>query len=512
MLAITCEYLTGVVVATDVADRNRVEWPPHPGRLFSALAAAYGDGGSMPDERAVLAWLETLGPPDVHAPEVRDRTVGDHYVPVNDTSMGSRKGVSNDALGLLPAHRVRQARTFPTAVLSDERCHVHFVWPDAVADDTALTTLQAIAARVSYLGHSRSLVRLHAHQRYEASPALHVWRVAPQGTTMLRVAAEGRLHELEVLHASGQRPTMGAMARYARHVQHKAVLQGSLGGPWIPLRFAGHFVPALEAWPQVAWGMRRALIRCVDTTLGGELSAEERHQVLSAISGHAPDGTPMQQAHVAYVPLAHVGFGRHSSGLLLGAAMVLPTDSDPIVADALRAAISRAMVATPDADTLDGLAFSLHLGETGMVQLAFAYDDTRRSLSPRRYTATGTRWTTVTPVVLDRFPRASDDIPAIVADACRHAGLPRPTRVETHKQAACAGAPPVRPRTVGAGKPGAWRTAWRDDTGKVVERFGNRLLTHVTLTFDTAVRGPVLLGAGRYSGLGLCLPIGEVAS
>jgi CRISPR-associated protein Csb2 len=36
-----------------------------------------------------------------------------------------------------------------------------------------------------------------------------------------------------------------------------------------------------------------------------------------------------------------------------------------------------------------------------------------------------------------------------------------------------------------------------------------RLFTHVTLTFAQAARGPVLIGSGRYFGLGLLRPLQE---
>jgi CRISPR-associated protein Csb2 len=36
-----------------------------------------------------------------------------------------------------------------------------------------------------------------------------------------------------------------------------------------------------------------------------------------------------------------------------------------------------------------------------------------------------------------------------------------------------------------------------------------RVLVHVRLVFDEHVRGPMLLGAGRYQGLGLCAPVNE---
>jgi CRISPR-associated protein Csb2 len=508
MLVLTCEYLTGVVVATDVANRERAEWPPHPARLYSAMVSAWGEGGASPHEREALAALETLGPPDVHAPEGSRRTVADHFVPVNDTSLGGRKSVGDGAVGLLPSRRNRQARTFPSIALPDDRREVHFVWVSAEVSPHQRAVLEQIATRVSYLGHSRSLVRLAVSESVPED--LLVWRPSPQGTQMLRVPTPGRLDELETLYMAGQRPTVGSIIRYSLAPTAGAPSSGALAGPWITLRFAGGLIPAMEAWPYVAWMLRRALVRSVDTLLGAELTREERETVLSVISGHQTDGSPLQTPHAAYVPLANVGFGRYSSGLLLGAAIALPSDAPHVVGDAVRAAITRAMVETPDADTNDQRAFMLRLGVDGTALLALADDDPRRSLSAARYIATSRVWTSVTPVVLDRFPRGPSDVPDVVLQACRHAGLPDPVHIEAHKHSACAGAPPARPKLAGPSVPGAWRTAWRDEHGNTGERFGSRPLTHVTLTFDVPVRGTVLVGAGRYHGLGLCVPaIGE---
>ena len=41
ILRIGWEYLTGYSVATDPSTRDRAEWPPHPARVFMALAAAW---------------------------------------------------------------------------------------------------------------------------------------------------------------------------------------------------------------------------------------------------------------------------------------------------------------------------------------------------------------------------------------------------------------------------------------------------------------------------------------
>ena len=59
MIALGLRYLTKYAVATDLA-RQRPEWPPHPGRVFMAMAAAFFEGGSDPAERVALEWLESV--------------------------------------------------------------------------------------------------------------------------------------------------------------------------------------------------------------------------------------------------------------------------------------------------------------------------------------------------------------------------------------------------------------------------------------------------------------------
>ena len=88
--SIVVEYLTGYVVATNPASRDSAEWPPHPARLYMALAAAYFETIDQvydsQAERAALEWLATLAPPDIVLPAHSLRDVRDTYVPVNDRS------------------------------------------------------------------------------------------------------------------------------------------------------------------------------------------------------------------------------------------------------------------------------------------------------------------------------------------------------------------------------------------------------------------------------------------
>jgi len=64
MFAIRVDLLTDRYYATAFNDRQQGEWPPHPGRLFSAMVATWADGDPPLDaERQALLWLEGQAPP-----------------------------------------------------------------------------------------------------------------------------------------------------------------------------------------------------------------------------------------------------------------------------------------------------------------------------------------------------------------------------------------------------------------------------------------------------------------
>ena len=109
-----------------------------------------------------------------------------------------------------------------------------------------------------------------------------------------------------------------------------------------------------------------------------------------------------------------------------------------------------------------------------------------------------TQWATVTPIVFDQHAKAKEktayrmEIAAMVRLACERVGLPSPREVIVTPVSAHLGAPPahVFPRIL------------RKDGSQ-------RRHTHAILIYAEPVRGPILLGAGRYRGYGLCRPMRE---
>ena len=148
--AIGVRYLCGWSMATHPTDRESPEWPPHPDRLFLALAAAYFESDGTTVEREALEWLECLREPQMiiasYGPgDVKSRTAVTAFVPVNDTNMGK------DGLRLLPEYRPRQARQFPVTIPASDT--VHFVWNlDESSCGPELEALAQLCRRVTYLG------------------------------------------------------------------------------------------------------------------------------------------------------------------------------------------------------------------------------------------------------------------------------------------------------------------------------------------------------------------------
>jgi CRISPR-associated protein Csb2 len=147
-------YLTGYAVATDPSTREAAEWPPHPGRVFMALAAAHFETGEDPAERAVLEWLESLDRPALRASDASPRMPVTHFVPVNDTA-----GPSKASLQSVPAlARDRAGRTFPRVWPHDDT--VYLIWRDTALEAPHRHALERLCAKVVRVGHSSSLVQM----------------------------------------------------------------------------------------------------------------------------------------------------------------------------------------------------------------------------------------------------------------------------------------------------------------------------------------------------------------
>jgi CRISPR-associated protein Csb2 len=480
MLALQWDYLLGKAFASQwESGRSAPEWPPHPDRVFQALVAAWGETGCDPAQAAALRWLEALPPPGLAVPAVG--TCADHpvFVPTNDIESQQKK-YGEPMLGLLPTQRHKAERHFPATAVSSP-CAL--VWPDAMPDAAALAALRMLCAQVTHVGMATSLVRMWVT---DAGPTAMIVPSQNDPEMRLRVPHAGRLDALLAAYANGgkdwRRPPVARWIGYARDETVRARMpQSVFGADWLVFcRTQGTCYDLAQA-PVVAETMRATLIKAAD----GDAVA------MTLISGHCADGTRTESPHVAFVPLGDVGH-EYADGHLLGVALVLPR----ALAYDERDAVMRALVKAQNVETSE---IVLRLGNAGTVTLvAEQRDPPPRALRPETWCKPAPVWASVTPIVLDRLPpRSKEDYAGWAAEqvsaACARIGLPRPVAVTVQSVSRFSGAPVCR------------------DVAPLPRRTdgGPRWHVHAEIEFGVPVCGPVLLGAGRYRGYGICRPCGQ---
>ena len=546
MIAVEITLLTGRYVATAHHDRREHEWPPHPARLFSALVATWADA-DVPDadERHALEWLEGQAAPTITASPSADVAVRrpvSHFVPVNDASvvagaqyrrrderlddhldelyrelesaggevtraverlrdkidkerdvasMVDPVGATNPkaAVALLPDGRGKQERQFPS--VTPDCSHVTFCW-EAVSPSDVTAALDALLSRVTRIGHSSSLV------------SCRLLLTAPEptmrpgaGTTMLRCTQRGQLAALEQMYAAHEGIRPRAMpfvgVRYA-HVDTEggtasAAVRPDVAGELVVFELPGdkRHLP-LTRTVEFAEALRGAIFHHADDPLP------------EGLSGHLPDGRPSRDPHIAFLALPNVGH-KHADGRLMGMAVMLPDRLDEAAARAALRAIGLWERAEPNGQcrlTLPGGAVL----DLQRKQPPFEF----KSLEPQSWSRRSHDWASATPIALPKNPgRLTQGTPAARAKAwaaaedqvrqsCAHVGLPEPASVAVSLDPLMIGARPA------AAFPVFVQGSRRGDAVR-------RRLVHAALRFDAEVEGPVVLGSGRFLGLGLMRPL-----
>jgi CRISPR-associated protein Csb2 len=502
MFTIQFEYLTGYAVATDFADRTRPEWPPHPARIFMALAAAHFETGADPAERDALTWLESQGDPVIFASgRADDRAPVTHFVPPNDDG-------SLTANVPLPRLRSGKERLFPRVRPGHPVVALRWATdPDA----DARAALRGLCAKVTRIGHSSSLVWMWVADDDRVDPALDEFRAAPSGGggIRLRRVTAGSLTELRDLFRADDQAEFERLSEIKRTGRGKAKKEAAEhlkrqfnDAPPQPVRPAFRLASAYRVrvpqgtphsvWDEqlVVYGLRPAETRFprLDALASPQIARRLRDAAMSVLcescaipeclSGHAADGSPSQRPHVAFFALPFVA-DRHADGHVMGVAVALPRGASGLDRQ-------RILGATAGVEQLT-------LGKLGVWRLVPADDlGYRATLDERTWTAAprGAReWASVTPIAFDTHSIAVEEM---IATACERVGLPSPVRVALSHVSAHAAAPTSR----------HFPPLQRNDQS-------HRRQLHARIGFDRPVVGPVLLAAGRYRGYGLMRPVTE---
>lgn len=518
MFALSIYYLTERAVATCYCDYEDREWPPHPARLFSALVATWAATGKDAVERAALEWLQGQSAPRLCASRETVRHGHKVYVPPNDARLPARSlpaKMSKDAiekhLRVLPDRRMnRQERRFPS--VTPHESVVHFMWagePPAKIN----AGLSRLAAKVTYLGHSSSLVSVSV---CDQPPEPNLVPNAT-GDIVLRIPTGDQFSALErayEIHRESKPRVLPFEAQNYRWLdaQSMATEQVTIfGTDWVVFRrMSGARLMLPESL-------------CLTSALrGAAINAADDHE-MELLTGHKRAGGKSETPHVAFVPLANVG-NPHADGRLLGVAAVLPAG----LSTAERRDVFRALALRPanqpppqESPSRKGRLTMGKAGHWEIERLTAEYD--REALRPETWTAWRGRahadWATATPVLLDYFPKERLDEAAkariaaaapelqpklkqierakarwreareIVSASLARLGLPAVERLRVDEFSPLVGVPP----------------AYTFQTKR--PELPPRLAVHVCVRFAAPVRGTLLVGAGRYFGLGFFRPI-----
>lgn len=482
------------------------DWPPCPARLFQALLAGAARGAHVPDEvRRSLDWLEQLPPPTVAAPAGKRGVAYTNFVPNNDIDAKLAPGSKADYGKSVAATRVGK-RIQPVLFSSD----VPLLYCWRIDEDCEhVTTLKSGFNELYQLGRGVDMAwaeaqvvnaleaqeRLQQHRGTVYGPSGGVTAGStdmlcprPGSRESLTVRFEATRNRFRLGKTAGKRHTIFAQPPRPYVVKHtyaalpeRIVFELREGGE--RARHYGYFPSKLDKVSQLIEEIRNKASECLCDAAPDLKGLVERY----LIGRGATDEDKL--ARVQIVPVPSIGHREADMGVRRIAVQV--PQACKIAADDLKWAFSQ--VARVDDD---GVAvWELHLGSS---------DD--RVFG--RYLGGALRWRSVTPLVLPievgfrkkRVPlrygrvvgseRVEEESRAISAvyKALRHADV-------------TAAVASVRVQREAFDRRGA-----RAELFSVGTRFSRELLWHVEIVFRERVLGPLLLGNGRYLGLGLLCP------
>lgn len=446
------------------------EWPPAPLRLYQALLA--GAARSARGDRALeaaLRHLETLPPPEMVAPAVDARSQVTAAVVHNDADAVLALHARGEAA--LARAQGSKSRTRRTRRARHVAGAVAYEWRATAATAGHFEALARIARSLTAFGLGIDLAVAHAALHDGAPPAAPGIRYTPTpgAARRLRVPWPGAFDALEAGYRAS-RTRIGADA--------------VAGAAVVPLRTVG-YASALEPPPVrvVAFALRdsndRAL--CVDATRTVEIAAMVRHAVGGAARAAGLDASLIAELmghggenRIRVAPLPSVGH-RHADGRIRRVLLTAPLG---VASDAWGEVVVR----------LAGRALVPEHARTPAGMLA-PLD--RADAVLRMFRAEAQAWTTATPVVLPgRDHRRGRPRPhRALARLLRHAGVAQPLLASAAFEPA--------PRIAGCADAARYRRP---------RHLARYPVTHLSVTWRTAVAGPLALGAGAGCGLGLLVP------
>jgi CRISPR-associated protein Csb2 len=482
------------------------DWPPSPFRLFQSLVAgAYGGRWrgetdiAESDKDAAFRWLEGLAPPHIAAPPKVDGSVTTYFVPNNDIDAvdGDPRRVSE----------IRSGKLVRPILLSAD-APLLYAWPFDDGEEHA-RRLCGFAERLHTLGRgidaAFACAEIREWREAEARLTDHpgpISRPGNPGDPKVNpfCPIRGSLDSLKERHAAGI--TRFALRREGRATvtlfdQPPKSLARAVAYDRAPVRLLFDLRKADEPSafrpvPQEHASAVAAAVRDVAAWRLKRLLVRRETEIDRLVIGRGATAHDVER-RIRIVPLPTIGH-LHASPSVRRVLVEIPPEC-PLPFRAVMAALANQTLDRFDAETGEVSEDKV----TGGVMLVPADDDEmlwHYGIGDRAYR----RWQTITPAALSEAkPKgrvrgteratAEERAAGTVAQSLRHAGFDWrgiSVRVQTE---------PFRRRGARADK-------------FFSDRFAGRL-RHVEIAFPEPVRGPLVIGDGRWLGLGVMAPLRE---
>lgn len=482
------------------------DWPPSPARLFQALVAGAGISGPLDSTtRSALRWLEACEAPIIASPTVQRGQTVKNYVPNNDL----------DAVRGDP-RRVGAIRTQKTISPQIFVAHIPllYVWFfEASADsDESARIICALTERIYHLGRSVDMAWAWAELVESTDADDKLWnypgvvhRPSARGNgRILLCPRHGSLQSLNARYVAG-----GARFRVQKHGKMvtqlfsqapKANFQSVTYGS-APSRLMFEFHDTTPRSAFVAWPLARApaLIEQLRDSAVKRLTAvwpDQVSEINRILIGRKPDGSNAIPAsmRVKIIPLPSIGHHYSDHGIRRVLVEIPPTCG--LRSDDVGWAFSGVEL-RQSANATEGSIIATTTDDTTMLG-HYGIGDRACHV-----------WRTVTPAVLPVAAARRRIDPQRLAEEAK-TGVERAAEQE---RAATAVLQALRFADVytRAVRIRAQREPFHQ-FGERVEafapgtRFPKERFWHVEITFANPVSGPLVIGDGRFLGLGIMAP------
>lgn len=481
---------------------GRPDWPPSPARLFQALVAGAARGKAIADgDKGALEWLEALeAPPVIAAPRHRPGQGFSNYVPNNDL----------DAKGGDPT-RVNEIRApkLIKPILFDAETPFLYLWKCA-GDGSHARRICAVAERLYQLGRGIDMAWAtgeivsdgEADARLADYPGT-IYRPSGGGEgVVLAAPTPGSLESLERRHQHARFEVVESNRKEAQlFKQPPKPLFRQLAYDSPPTRLLFDLIGKQAPAPLTQIAALTEQIRDAAAAKLTDKLPDKAGEIDRCIVGHGADDVDKTR-RVRITPLPSIGHPKTSPAIRR--VLVEVPAACPLRADDIAWAFSGLELIPARVDEETG---EVHEQRT----LTAAAD--RRML--RHYGLEGGEpsrlWRTITPAALSVArrriaperrrdeakggeERARENGAAVksVLSALRHAGMnARAESIRVQREPFAAKG--ERAETFAHG------------------RFQKERLWHVEIAFVEPQKGPLLIGDGRYLGLGLMHPVRQTA-